>query len=476
MAQPYKPRHLEVNQPGNSGTGENAAEPETGSQKANIHKSVFYSLLSNLIAPIAGFAIAPILSNSLGDEGRGALGGITSLVLVATAVGAFGLPEALTFHAARYVRRRGSILKLTSLILLGLSVLCALVLYFSAPYLALDHGPWYENLVVLTAIALVPNMLITIPRALVAATQQWHLQALEQGVFSLLRLLAILILLWTGNLTVLSAVIVTLLTPVLGACVYLPMLVKMTREQKKVRQRKQPASELLGYGGKVWFGSLSGIVLSRIDQTLMIKLTSLQEQGLYAVAVTIGEIPLVISNAIRNVIFALDARDSGAEESAEAADRRLTLTARVTALITFLVSLPIAASVHLWIGPIFGRDFEAAAPMVWVLLAAAVLGSAGSVAGAGLSGRGHPDLRSWSMAIGAVFNLLVLVSLTPHIGGMGAALSTLVGSGLAGFGNILFLKLKYGFKIHHFYFARAEDFALLGRVGRALLRKAKILK
>lgn len=463
------------NTPEDPAAGEgNPTAPQASRQ--GMKKSIFYSLLGNLVAPIAGLAIAPILSQTLGDEGRGALGGITSLVLVATAVGAFGLPEALTYHASRYVRRTGSALKVVTLVLFFAGLICAGALYLLAPYLASDHGAWYEHLVVLTALAVIPNLLILIPRALVGATEQWHLQALEQGLFSLLRLAAILGLLWTGNLTVLSAVIVTLVTPVLGALVYTPMLWQIHKNKQVYSLDKQPLSETIGYGGKVWFGSLSGIVLSRIDQALMIKLTTLQEQGLYAVAVTIGEIPSVISNAVRNVVFAMDSRESGKEGTAESADQRLTMTARVTALITLIVSLPVALTAHLWIQPVFGHDFLGSVPMIWVLLGAAVIGSAGSVAGAGLSGRGHPELRSWSMAIGAVFNLIVLITLTPIIGGMGAALSTLVGSGLAGFSNVVFLKIKFGFKINEFYFVRREDLGILKKVGQAVLRKAKIIK
>lgn len=475
MAKKYRPRHLITDFTGKY-ESHTVEEKLQDASQLSVQKSMFYSLLGNLVAPLAGLAIAPILSNSLGDVGRGALGGITSLVFVATAVGAFGMPEALTFHVARYVRRTRSVLKLVVCVLLLLGAVCTAAICILAPYLASDHGPWYGQLVVLTALAIVPNMLILIPRGLVAATHQWHLQALEQGLFSLLRLGAILVLVWTGNLTVLSAVIVTLVTPMLGALVYLPMLVKIHQQKSRYSGEKQSLGEALGYGGKVWFGSLSGIVLSRIDQTLMIKLTTLQEQGLYAVAVTIGEVPSVISNAIRNVVFAIDSRDSGDEDTVSVANQRLAMTARITTLITLLISLPIAVTGQWWIGPIFGQEFSASVPMTWVLLGAAVIGSAGSVAGAGLSGRGHPDLRSWSMAIGAVFNLIVLITLTPYIGGMGAALSTLVGSGLAGFSNIVFLKLKFGFKIHEFYFVRREDFALLWGVVRVALRKAKIMK
>lgn len=450
-----------------------AAPPGPG---PSMKSGIFYSLLSNLVAPIAGLAIAPILSNALGDEGRGALGGITSLVLVVTAIGAIGLPETLTYFAARYIARTKSVLKLVTWLLTFTGLACAATLYFAAPYLAEGNGEGYAFLVILTAAALIPNMLILVPRALAAAHQLWKYQALEQGLFSILRLLAFLVLLWTGNLTVLTAVIVTLITPVLGAFVYIPVLKKISADQRYAPNEKQPVGESLAYGGKVWLGSLSGVVLSRIDQALMIKLTTLSEQGLYAVAVTIGEVPSVISNAVRNVVFSMDSSESGKAENKERVDARLATTARLTTFITFLVSLPVALTLPFWIGPVFGREFENAVEMTWILLAAAVLGSAGSVAGGGLSGRGNPGLRSLGMAIAAVLNLTVLLMLTPVIGAMGAALSTLVGSAVAGNLNIFFLHLKHKIPFLLFYGLRKSDLKILSVAGKKLLQRLRIIR
>lgn len=449
---------------------------KTSGANASMKSGIFYSLLSNLVAPIAGLAIAPILSNALGDEGRGALGGITSLLLVVTAVGAIGLPETLTYFAARYVARTRSVVKLVSSLLALTGLICAVALYFAAPYLAEGNGDGYALLVVLTAAALIPNLLILVPRALAAASQMWKYQALEQGVFSILRLLAILLLLWTGNLTVLTAVIVTLVTPVLGALVYIPVLKKISVDQLYAANEKQPVVESLAYGGKVWLGSLSGVVLSRIDQALMIKLTTLSEQGLYAVAVTIGEVPSVISNAVRNVVFSMDSSESGDAENKDRVDARLATTARLTTFITLLVSLPVALTLPFWIGPVFGRDFENAVEMTWVLLAAAVVGSAGSVAGGGLSGRGNPGLRSLGMAIAAVLNLTVLLVLTPVIGAMGAALSTLVGSAVAGNLNILFLHTKHKIPLLLFYGLRKSDLKILSAAAKKLLQRLRIVR
>lgn len=454
-----------------------APENTSVQNPTSMGSGLFYSLLSNLLAPVAGLAIAPILSHGLGEAGRGALGGVTSIVLVASSAGAFGMPEALTFFAARYVRRRRSVLRLALWTLLSLGALCALAVWGLSPFLSSGHGEEYRTLLLLTAVALVPNMLILLPRAYAAATGQWKYQALEQGLFSVLRLVALVVLLWTGHLTVLNAVLVTLASPVLGALSYVPVL-RGFRGGGAPPDREEPqrAGEMWAYGSKIWLGSLSGIILSRIDQTVMIKLTTLEQQGLYAVAVTIGEIPSVLSNAFRNVVFAADSADTGDGATSEYADQRLTTMARITLILTVLTALPIAATSFLWVGPVFGAEFSASIPMLLVLLAAAVMGAPGSVAGAGLSGRGRPDLRSRSMATGAVFNLIVLLGATPFLGGMGAALSTLVGSAVAGNLNIYYLCRHFGFSLPAFYAVSRRDVAMMTKAAGKILQRMGVTR
>ncbi|MBD4604085.1 teichoic acid transporter, partial [Xanthomonas citri pv. citri] len=92
-----------------------------------------------------------------------------------------------------------------------------------------------------------------------------------------------------------------------------------------------------------------------------------------------------------------------------------------------------------------------------ILLLATVVGTSGSVAGAGLSARGRPGLRSISMAIGAACNLTVFLAAVGPWGVVGAALSTLVGSYVSGTMNIVFLKTRFGISASGFYGLRRED-------------------
>ena len=80
-----------------------------------------------------------------------------------------------------------------------------------------------------------------------------------------------------------------------------------------------------------------------------------------------------------------------------------------------------------------GSAFDAAVVPAVILLVGLWLGTPGSVAGAGLSGRGRPGLRTVSLLVALVFNVTFLLVLTPVLGAEGAAIATLIGAVIAGF-------------------------------------------
>ncbi|WP_186374958.1 lipopolysaccharide biosynthesis protein [Kocuria rosea] len=453
---------LPVGKPSSASNAQSVGATPTWASK------MVFSLMGNLGGPIAGLLSAPILARGLGVDGRGELAAANAPLMLATAIGLFGLQESLTFYVARYKNHLRSTLLETTLLVAGLGIIASMVIWFSAAPLA-GGNEQIESLIKVAALATLPNFLIAVPRALVAGTQQWHLQAIESGLFGILRLVLLLALYLTGTLTTFSALLVAVGAPVLSACFYFPYVRSMWR-QRNMGQNSRVINyrNLLGYGFRVWVGSMSGVLLSRIDQLLMVPLSDATQLGLYAVAVTVGEIPVLLSFAMRNVVFAADATDAGAHNSAQLkqADRRLHQTARIATFLTLLAAAGVGATVWWWLPLIFGEDYAGAVPLVLVLVLAAVLGATGSVAGAGLSARGRPGLRSVGMTVGAISNIVVLVWLVPQIGAMGAAISTVVGSTIAGSMNVLFLRYSFGHKITSFYGLRRSDFQLLTKSTR----------
>ena len=206
---------------------------------------------------------------------------------------------------------------------------------------------------------------------------------------------------------------------------------------------------------RIWIGALSGVVLSRLDQVIMTPLSSSYQLGLYAVAVSISDVTLILHSAMRDVIFATDASARDNE--------RLCASTRISGLLSICLGTFLAVLVPFGIPVFFGQDFSPAIPSAFWLLAAVVLATPGSIAGAGLSARGRPGLRSLALAFAAVVNILALVVLVPLLGAVGAAIATLVGNLVASQINIISIVRVSGIRMREFYGIRRVDVAVIGQ-------------
>jgi O-antigen/teichoic acid export membrane protein len=203
---------------------------------------------------------------------------------------------------------------------------------------------------------------------------------------------------------------------------------------------------------------VSGIILGKIDQAIMLPLSDAKQLGYYAAAASVGDAVLVINNAVRDISFS--AQSSGSDPSV------LQRSARISFLAGLVMSTVIILPISLWFPLLFGQDFAPAIPVVVILTIAAVIGIPGSVAGAGLVGRGRPGAVSTSLIIAAAVNVLAVIALVPPLGAVGAAVATLAGNVIASNLNIVVLKRTYSIPMRGFYLIRPSDF-------RAILRLVK---
>ena len=422
------------------------------------------SLIGNAFPPLVALFSGPILAQSLGVDGRGAVAAATAPLALIVTLATFGVPEAVTWviakspSLARNAASRGVLI----LVVAGILAMGAVVL--SAAWLS-GSDPTVQQLILVASLAIVPNLLVGVFRGVASATQSWRLVAIERIVTSSLRL-AVLIPFWlTDTLTPLVATITVAGMPVLGLFVYIGRMRSLDPRALEVPGQARVAG-LLSYGVRIWVGSLSGILLSRLDQVLMTPLAGTYQLGLYVVAVSVSELPLIINQAVRDVTFVTDAADS--------VDARLSASARISTFLSAIAALFLGITMLWWIPFLFSEDFRPAIPVAAVLLAAVVLGTPGSIAGSGLSARGRPGLRSISLLIACLVNIAMLVLLAPTFGAMGAALATLVGNVLSSNLNLVFLYRTFGINPLQFYGLRRNDFTILaGFIKRILRRKAR---
>lgn len=437
----------------------------------DVGRSMALSVIGNFALPASAFLLAPVFAQSLGVSGRGQLAAATASVLLVITLVAFGIPEATTYFVAKRRTSPRPVLVRAAVLLVGAGVLGSAALLLAAPVLS-GGDRALTTLLQIASVAVVPTALASGLRAVAAGQGRWSLVNAEKYTTAVLRLVAVGLLLLRGELTVASAAAAMLGAPVLGAAVYLRLLGR-ARPGAVPDLPGQPAGPpppgyrgLGSYGSRIWIGAIAGVLVMRLDQVLLAPLAGSVELGLYAAAVNVAEVVLVANNAVRDVSFASDAERPD--------DERLRRSARLSLLVSLVLAVPIGLTAPLWFPALFGPEFVDAVPIVLVLLAAGVAVVPGSVAGAGLSARGDPGLRSLSLLLALTVNvaaLFVLVPIEGPVGGaMGAAVGTLLASLVFGNLNLVLLWRRHGIPPLPFYGLSVDDLRVLRNVARRSLR------
>ncbi|MFC7788629.1 oligosaccharide flippase family protein [Microbacterium sp. MAHUQ-60] len=409
--------------------------------------------IGNLAAPAAAFVSAPILAHALGVDGRGEVAAGTAMLLLGTAIGTLGISDAATYFVASRTASPGAVLKRGTWYLAGSGLLLTVLSGILAPVLA-AHDPELTNVIRIAGLAITPTLMLGALRGVAQGMQQWALVNAEKYLTAVFRVVPLLVLLVLDALTPLTAVVVLAGAPIIGGLAYFRLLMPPRLRGFPLEERPP----LIRYGLHVWIGSLSGIVLSRVDQTLMTPLAGVYELGLYAVAVNLADLLLIGQSALGQVLFSVDA--------GERKNERLYLGARLSVAVSAVLALGLGIPAVFWVRMLFGPEFEPAVLAVWILLLAHVIGAAGSVAGVATSARGRPALRSTAIAVAALVNLALLVALVPTLGAIGAAVATLCGSGVGTVLNLYFARRSFGMSVTAFCFPRPSDVGSLLRILR----------
>lgn len=414
---------------------------------SSLKAQVVVTLIGYAFPPIAAFVTAPLLAQALGVEGRGELASVTAPLLLAVSLATVGIPPAVTFFVARNPRLLAMAVGRGALLVSGAGLVAVVVTYLASGWLT--SGDVALGVMVLVAsAAIIPTVIVSTLQAGAAGLGRWRLVAAERFATSALRVGAILGLFLSGELTVFTGVVVIAFSPVLGGIVYL-FLRPARRDTASLAGARLSFGDLLGYGLRVWIGSVAGVLLVRIDQVIFLPIGGARELGLYVVAVAVSELPLILNGAVRDVMFT---RDATAVD-----DRALSQASRMSTLITAFAAIAIAATGWVWIPILFGADFADAVPVALILLAAVVAGNPGSIAGIGLAARGRPGLRSTSLVIACGVNLILFLVLVPRFGAVGAAIATFAGNIIASNLNILLLKRHFGVPAGDFYRLTGAD-------------------
>lgn len=426
----------------------------------DVGRHMAMSAIANVAIPLAAFATAPILARTLGVQGRGELAAVTAPFLLVTTIAMLGLPEAVTYAVSRRESSHRSGVVTAALLLTMSGLVSTAALIVLAPWLS-GGDPHIQQLMVIAALAVVPTLVVGSLRGGASGLQEWNRVNFEKYATALTRAFTIFGFAIFGALSVESATLATIIAPLLGAVAYFGLRM----ESEKAAGRAKVGS-LLSFGSRIWIGSMSGIILNKLDQVLMVPLAGAVQLGIYAAASAVADAALLANNAVRDVAFSA--------ESSEAAVERLTAAARRSFLVSIAVAVIICSTAWWWFPLLFGQEFAPGVPVVIVLTLASTLGVPGSIAGAGLSARGRPGVRSTALVIAAAINVVLLIMLVPIWGALGAAWATFVGNIIAANINIGACRRLFDMRVRDFYIVRYSDVTALVSLTLRLVKRGKI--
>ena len=374
---------------------------------------------ANLLMPLSSLITGPLLARALDPSGRGSMAALVVPISLANQVFTLGLPEALTFYVARRrIDRRGAlVVSLVGGPLVG--IVSAGLLWAVTPVL-LRNYPDQQTAFRILSLTLVLSLTFAGIRGVVQGRRRFDLVAYERFAGVVLRLALLVLLVFAGLLTPLSAAWVTVLSAIVGSLLLLRCFFGTSAPvDDPVRYRS-----LSRFAATVAIGTFGGVLVLRLDQTLMTPLTSAEQLGFYAVAVSLAELPTALALAARDVVTTVTADTNEVGYTAMVARRALLIVVALS--LVGIMLAPIAIPL------LFGEPFRPAVPMAQILFVGTAAITISMILSGGLLGSGRPALMSIIQTGGAVLTIPALFLLVPRWGGVGAATATTTTYGVVG--------------------------------------------
>jgi O-antigen/teichoic acid export membrane protein len=415
------------------------------------------------IAGNGGYFVAVLfVARGLGPAGRGTVAFITVTALVVAHVAGLGVGEATTVLSARNPGRRPVLLANALAFYFGSGLLAGSLAFVGLLVSGVGPAGVDSPELVILGLGIVACAAGEAGYFFLLGEERLRQLALVTGCASWIYA-ALVLVLWAGpGLTVGRAALAWTATEGLRAVI----LISLSRRGTRLgRPNFKLLAEELGFGIRLWVGSLARFLNFRTDQILMGFIATEAALGFYAVAVNASEVLLYLPSSAATALLPLIARTER--------ERRAEQTLRAFRSVVFITAAGVAAAALL--GPlllpaVFGDDFQKSVePFLW-LLPGTFGFAASSVFSNALVGSAAPSLSSLGPIVSLIVGLALDLLLIPSFDATGAAAAASAAF-LAGGATALFTYRRLSpFSWRDLLVPRRGDLDLLRALAGPLLR------
>jgi O-antigen/teichoic acid export membrane protein len=347
--------------------------------------------------PLVGIITAPILARALGPEGRGQLAAMLQPLTVADAFAAIGVPAAMTFYVARGIHPR--FLKGPAILLLLMSTLVVAVVLFAYSSEVSKASGVPQHLLLALWLSTVLGALIAYRRGTWQGLRRFGMLDTERASAAALRVIFILGLFVVGATTSFPFAVAYVTSGLLASMLLLRRLPEIPVLETR-RQNNFSSGSFTRYSLLASLGTISMTLNNRLDQAVLPAVVSSRELGFYSVAVTVAEIPLIMTTVMNRNLLA---------EVSGGAARSTVVRTTILGCVGVFLACAVLALLCPWLLPLaFGQAFEPAIPLVRLLLMGTFLGTIATAMSVITTGRGRAGLGSIGPAVAAVSTVILL--------------------------------------------------------------------
>jgi len=388
------------------------ASPEAGSQRSFLH-SVGRTAGFNLTTTALGAVNGVFLARWLGPSGRGDYAAVMAYFGLSLVVFELGLGSSVVYHVSKYRSARADYVKTASVLLVPLALVAGLVAVVMGVFVFGDSPSRRAAFVVLP---------LSVAICFAGAPASFALQSLHLTQWNLVRLsqsivFTLLIIAAHSITTVGVVLVVNLMAGTFAVQSVLAWWFYTRAGSPRARYQRKQVRPLLRFGVLNMSSTAPNALNSRLDQLVLALLVSSAALGQYAVAVSLSVLAGPLVMAFGHVAFPGLARGE-----------RVVGTIKTTikgSIAVSVVSLALILAAGPFVVPVlFGPGYSSVTVLLLVLAPGAAVVVVNQVLGDVLRGLGRPGSVAVCEWVGIVSTVAGLVVLVPHLGVMGAAVTS----------------------------------------------------
>jgi O-antigen/teichoic acid export membrane protein len=360
----------------------------------------------------AGAFTGPLLAHALGANDRGNLASAIAPMSVLVSVGVFGLDTAAAYFAQN--RPRSEVIESAWIWVLSCVLpVSVLVWIFSPNYLSGRPDStinYVKYLAVLMPLLVLVQIAIEVE--LLRRGASIRMLVVQFGGL-LLNALFVVVLAIAGRLSLDSSLGAAALSQTFSVIAGFTLL----RIPIRVAFRRNTTLSMFKYASLAATGTVSFVLVGRLDQLVMVRLIPSAELGRYAVAANVVVISGAVSIALGRWGFA-KVRSSSEPWVMFARLLKVVLAQSVVFAVFLAVVAPFAIPI------LFGQEFKGSVKLLLLLIPGQICLDVANVVCSGLSAKGRPGLTSAARLSGALVSVMFLYPAIRRFGAEGAAVVT----------------------------------------------------